>query len=92
MEQRRWSLLLWLHTLVGNLDEAYAAGNGALDQAGRSGSVGSSWFVIWFPSMRPFRQDPRFQAFAERLNLVEYWKVYGPPDGCTLVERKIACQ
>jgi TolB-like protein/DNA-binding winged helix-turn-helix (wHTH) protein/Tfp pilus assembly protein PilF len=92
MEQRRWSLLLWLHTLAGNLDEAYAAGNRALDQAAQSGSMGSSWFVIWFPSMLPFRQDPRFQAFAERLNLMEYWKVYGPPDGCALGEGKIACQ
>ena len=92
MEQRRWSLLLWLYTRAGDLDEAYAAGNRALDEAARSGSIGSSWFVIWFPSMRPFRQDPRFQAFAERLNLVEYWEVYGPPDGCALEEGKIACQ
>jgi Tfp pilus assembly protein PilF len=92
MEQRRWSLLLWLHTLVGNLDEAYAAGNRALDQAARSGSMGSSWFVIWFPSMLPFRQDPHFQAFAERLNLMEYWEVYGPPDGCAVEDHKIACQ
>ena len=92
LEQRRWTLLLWLYTLAGDLDEAYAAGNRALDEAARSGSIGSSWFVIWFPSMRPFRQDPRFHAFAERLNLVEYWKVYGPPDGCALEEGKIACQ
>ena len=92
MEQRRWSLLLWLYTRAGDLDEAYAAGNRALDEAARSGSIGSSWFVIWFPSARPFRQDPRFHAFAERLNLVEYWEVYGPPDGCALDEGKIACQ
>jgi TolB-like protein/DNA-binding winged helix-turn-helix (wHTH) protein len=92
MEQRRWSLLLWLYTLAGDLDEAYAAGHRALDEAARSGSIGSSWFVIWFPSMLSFRQDPRFQAFAERLNLVEYWEVYGPPDGCALAEGKIACQ
>jgi TolB-like protein len=92
MEQRRWSLLVWLYTQAGNLDEAYAAGHRALDQAARSGSMGSSWYVIWFPSMLPFRQDPRFQAFAERLNLVEYWKVYGSPDGCALHEGKIACQ
>ena len=92
VEQRRWSLLLWLYTRAGALDEAYAAGNRALDEAARSGSIGSSWFVVWFPSMRPFRQDPRFQAFAERLNLMEYWQVYGPPDGCALEEGKIACQ
>ena len=56
------------------------------------GSIGSSWFVIWLSAARPFRQDPRFHAFAERLNLVEYWKVYGPPDGCALEKGKIACQ
>jgi hypothetical protein len=78
MEQRRGSLLLWLHTLAGDLDGAYAAGNRALDEAARSGSIGSSWFVVWFPSMRPFRQDQRFQAFVVRLNLVEYWSVYVP--------------
>ena len=92
MEQRRWSLLVWLYTLAGDLDEAYAAGHRALDEAARSGSIGSSWFVIWFPSMRPFRQERRFQAFAERLKLVEYWAVYGPPDNCALDEGKIACQ
>ena len=92
MKQRRWSLLLWLYTLAGDVDGAYAAGNRALDEAARSGSIGSSWFVVWFPSMRPFRQDPRFQAFVERLNLLEYWKVYGPPDGCALAEGKISCQ
>lgn len=91
MEQRRWSLLLWLYTIAGDLDGAYAAGNRALDEAARSGSIGSSWFVIWFPSMRPFRQDPRFHAFAKRLKLVEYWEVHGAPDGCALEEGKIAC-
>jgi len=79
-------------SLAGDLDGAYAAGNRALDEAARSGSIGSSWFVIWFPSMRPFRQDPRFQAFVGRLDLPEYWEVYGPPDGCALEEGKIACQ
>jgi len=92
MEQRRASLLLWLNTLAGDVDQAYETGNHALDEAARSGAIGSSWFVIWFPSMRPFRQDPRFQAFVERLRLVEYWEVYGPPDDCALAEGKIACQ
>jgi hypothetical protein len=42
--------------------------------------------------MRPFRQDPSFQSFAERFNLVEYWRVYGPLGGGVLYEGKIACQ
>jgi Tfp pilus assembly protein PilF len=91
LDERRWRLLLWLNTIAGDLDEAYAVGNRALDHAARAGSIGGSWAVIWFPSMRPFRQDPRFQAFVERLNLVEYWQAYGPPDGCTLDHGKIEC-
>ena len=90
-EERRRRLLLWLNTIAGDLDEAYAVGNRALDEAARSGSVGTSWGVIWFPSMLPFRKDPRFQAFVERLGLPEYWEVYGPPDGCALDHGKIAC-
>jgi hypothetical protein len=92
LDERRWRLLLWLNTIAGDLDEAYAVGNRALDDAARAGSIGAGWGVIWSPSMRPFRQDPRFQAFVERLNLLEYWKVYGPPDGCALAEGKISCQ
>ena len=91
-EERRWRLLLRLNTIAGDLDEAYAVANRAVDDAARSGSTGSSWGVMWFPSMRPFRQDPRFHAFAERLHLVEYWRVYGPPDGCAFEEGTIACQ
>jgi TolB-like protein/Tfp pilus assembly protein PilF len=91
LEERRARLLLRLNTIAGDLDEAYAVGNRALDEAAQSGSIGSSWAVIWFPSMRPFRQDPRFQAFVERLNLFEYWKVYGPPDGCALEDGKLTC-
>jgi TolB-like protein/DNA-binding winged helix-turn-helix (wHTH) protein len=92
LEERRSRLLLRLNTIAGDLDEAYAVANRALDEAARSGAIGSSWAVIWFPSMRSFRQDPRFQLFVERLNLLEYWKVYGPPDGCALEESKVACR
>ena len=91
LDERRWRLLLWLNTIAGDLDEAYAVGNRALDEAARSGLIGASWAVIWFPSMLPFRQDPRFQAFVERLRLPGYWEVYGPPDGCALDHGKIAC-
>lgn len=42
--------------------------------------------------MRPFRHDPRFQAFATRLKLVEYWKHYGPPDSCGLEDDKLTCR
>jgi hypothetical protein len=41
--------------------------------------------------MRPFRQDPRFQAFTTRLKLMDYWQTFGPPDDCDLKDGKLAC-
>lgn len=41
--------------------------------------------------MNDFRQDPRFQAFAARLGLMEYWRQYGPPDDCGLRDGVLAC-
>jgi TolB-like protein/DNA-binding winged helix-turn-helix (wHTH) protein len=90
-EQRSAPWLLMLYTMIGDLDAAYAVGNGALDGHDRSGWIGAEWFVIWLPSTRPFRQDPRFQAFVRRMKLIDYWMVYGPPDGCVLRHVEIAC-
>ncbi len=83
-------LIGWL-TEVGALDSAYDLANHSLDALARSGTVGSLWGVLWTPEMRPFRTDPRFQAFAERLKLVDYWRRYGPPDDCSLDRGKLSC-
>ena len=56
--------------------------------ARRGGRTGSGLWVFW---MRPFRQDLRFQAFATRLGLMEYWQHYGPPDDCDLKDGKLTC-
>jgi hypothetical protein len=42
--------------------------------------------------MRPFRRDPRFPAFAERLGMIDYWKQYGPPDSCDLTGERLSCR
>jgi len=85
--------LIGYFTQLGALDEAYALANQTLDQIARSsGTIGSAWGVLWLPEMRPFRRDPRFQAFAARLKLFDYWRRYGAPDECDLNGEKLVCR
>lgn len=79
----RKRLLLW-YTQLGALDAAYALAGASLDHFGQEGTVGGAWGVLWLPEMQPFRDDERFQLFARRLRLFEYWSEYGPPDGYSL--------
>ena len=78
--------------LLDDLDSAYALVNRALDDFARSGSVGTTWGILWATEMRPFRRDPRFGALVARLKLPEYWKQYGPPDECTFADGKLVCR
>ena len=39
--------------------------------------------------MRSFRDDERFQLFARRLRLFEFWSEYGPPDGYSLAGERL---
>lgn len=79
----RKRLMLW-HSWRGALDEAFAVAFDSLDHYAREGMVGGAWGVLWMPEMRAFREDERFQLFARRLRLFEYWSEYGPPDGYSL--------
>jgi hypothetical protein len=74
------------------LDRAFDLASQSLDEFARSGTVGSAWGVLWLPEMRPFRRDPRFQAFATRMGLMDYWKQNGPPDDCDLKNGHLACR
>jgi tetratricopeptide (TPR) repeat protein len=60
LDERRWRLLLWLNTIAGDLDEAYAVGNRALDEAARSGLIGASWAASGF---RRCCRSARIRAF-----------------------------
>ena len=79
----RKRLLLW-YVRVGALDEGFELAFRSLDHYAREGTVGGAWGVLWLPEMAAFRTDERFQLFALRLRLFEYWSEYGPPDGCSL--------
>ncbi|MEJ0006013.1 MAG: hypothetical protein WDM77_06390 [Steroidobacteraceae bacterium] len=83
--------LLALFTQLGALDRAFTLANQSLDLYAHEGTVGSAWGVLWLPEMRPFRQDARFQAFVTRLKLMDYWRAFGPPDGCDLRQDKLIC-
>jgi Flp pilus assembly protein TadD len=78
----------YAYTLAGALDEAYDLANRCLPA-----SIGVINEVLWFPEMRPFRRDPRFADYIDRLglHLVEYWQKYGPPDDCELKAGKLTC-
>ena len=79
----RKRLMLW-HSWRGALDDAFALAFESADFYAREGTVGGAWGVLWLPEMQPFRDDARFQHFARRLRLFEYWSEYGPPDGYSL--------
>jgi tetratricopeptide (TPR) repeat protein len=76
----RKRLILW-YTLLGDLDAAFESATASLEHYARSGTIGGAWGVLWLAEMLPFRCDARFVPLAERMGLVDYWDVYGPPDG-----------
>jgi TolB-like protein len=81
-------LASYVYTLAGALDEAYDLANRCLPA-----SIGVSGNMLWFPEMRPFRRDPRFADYIDRLglHLIEYWQKYGAPDDCELKDGKLTC-
>jgi TolB-like protein len=79
------------YTKLGSLERAFVIGDQWLAHQRSQGLVGPAWAVIWKPEMRAFRMDSRFQAFANRLRFMDYWKEYGPPDECDLQDGKLTC-
>jgi len=89
-QRQREPLVIW-PVMLGDLDFAFESANQWLDVDSREGSVGISWGFLWMPEMHAFRADPRFQALARRLRLFDYWRQYGPPDGCNLGDDTLSC-
>ncbi len=81
-------------TALGALDAAYDLATRDVDEGVGAGMVGSRIYLadFWLPEMRPFRRDARFNALMQRLRLADYWKKYGPPDGCELQGNELTCQ
>jgi adenylate cyclase len=47
--------------------------------------------VVWYPEGRGVRLHRRFVEFAENVGLLSYWKQFGMPDDCRLVDARLAC-
>jgi TolB-like protein/tetratricopeptide (TPR) repeat protein len=80
-------------TRLGALDLAYDIAHAVLHEFESTGVLPGAIHVAtcWLPEMRPFRQDPRFQTYVTRLGLMDYWKQFGPPDGCDLKDGRLVC-
>jgi TolB-like protein len=85
-------LAMHWYTMLGAIDLAYDVANRALDQFKRSGLTIANWAGLWIPEMHPFRRDARFQTFATRLGIMDFWLQYGPPDDCELRNGKLICR
>ena len=92
LDRYEGSAYIALSVMARDLDEAYTAANHVLDRYEQMGAVGTNWALLWTPMMHPFRQDPRFQLFVRRLKLMNYWKVRGPPDNCSIVNDQLLCR
>jgi TolB-like protein len=88
-----WRDLIFDFVMLDALDPAYDLANRYVDEFERSGiGGGATLSFLWLPEMRPFRKDPRFQRLTTRLNYIDYWKQYGPPDDCELKDSKLVCR
>ena len=84
--------IIW-YTLLGARDDAYRLADGWLAQYRRTGFVGLPLIgtILWQRDIPAFRADPRFQSFIGAMEYMEFWKIHGPPDHCTLREQVLTC-
>jgi TolB-like protein/tetratricopeptide (TPR) repeat protein len=84
-------VLTW-YTMLGDLDRAYGFVERVAQQhlPRQTLSLFLPW--LWLPELLPFRKDPRFQEFVQRLGLIDYWKQHGPPDECDLRGEELICR
>jgi hypothetical protein len=78
-------------TQLGAIDEAYEFGE-QLRKEFAAQAPTNAWSWLWSPEMRPFRVDRRFSDFTARLGMLDYWKKFGPPDDCDLVNGRLVCR
>jgi len=68
---------------LGAIDAVYEMIFAALDEDPASWVKRWDLNHAWGPEGEAFRKDPRFAELARRIGIVEYWKQYGFPDGCS---------
>ena len=84
--------IIW-YTLLGARDDAYRLADGWLAQYRRAGFVGLPLIgtILWQRDIPAFRSDPRFRSFIGAMEYLEFWKIHGPPDACSLREMVLTC-
>ena len=93
LSREDWVVKAWAmnwYSQLGAIGEAYRTGDD-LRMEFVEQSPTNAWSWLWSPEMRPFRLDPRFGDFTARLGMLDYWKKYGPPDDCALVNGHLVC-
>jgi TolB-like protein/Tfp pilus assembly protein PilF len=78
------SAALFLHWAVrlGDLDAAFVVARRVVDHWRETGRLAIGTLPrLWPPYMAPFRRDPRFQELVRDLDLIRFYRRYGPPDG-----------
>ena len=75
------------YTSFGRVDDAYQWAN-----MNRNPARFTYLWVIWRPTMAPFRQDPRFAELVTELGLLDYWREHGWPDACQPVGDSVICE
>ena len=88
-EQEMASLVISLigYTSFGRVDDAYQLAN-----MNRNPARFTYLWVIWRPTMAPFRQDPRFAGLVTELGLLDYWREHGWPDACRPAGDSLICE
>ncbi len=71
---------------IGELDLAFEATQRLIDERYETWNL-----YAWEPSMRPYRDDPRFVEVMTAMGLVELWRVLGPPDACLMPVPETFC-
>jgi adenylate cyclase len=74
--------LIGSYIMLGAVDVAYDLIFDALDRDPKAWTKGWDTTIAWGKDGTAFRQHPRFAELARRMDLVDYWKQYGFPDGC----------
>jgi hypothetical protein len=67
---------------LGQVDLAYQILFAAIDEDPRAW-VKWDLAKTWGPQGSAFRSHERFAELARRMGLIDYWKQYGFPDGCS---------
>jgi len=75
--------LVGAYVQLGQVDLAYQLLFESLDEDPRAWLKQWELNAMWSPEWAAVRRDPRLGELARRIGMLDYWKQYGFPDGCS---------